>query len=110
HRRYDYERYEKALGQRDACCQRAKPSISQCSQRMLPCRKDFEPVRHVRFGSLADIKAWIRDVRFTPESGHSSERVGCPLSARTHAVQQTKTLFDHLVGAREQCRWFSRPS
>jgi hypothetical protein len=67
-------------------------------------------VRHVRFGSLADIKAWIRDVRFTPESGHSSERVGCPLSARTHAVQQTKTLFDHLVGAREQCRWFSRPS
>jgi hypothetical protein len=26
-------------------------AISQCSQRMLPCRKDFEPARHVRFGS-----------------------------------------------------------
>jgi len=35
----------------------------------------------VRFGSLADIRADMRDVRFTPESGHSSERVGCPLSA-----------------------------
>jgi hypothetical protein len=32
------------------------------------------PVRrqlHVRFGSLADISARNRDVRFTPESGHS---------------------------------------
>ena len=49
---------------------------------MLPCRKDFEPVRHVRFGSLADVGAGVEDVRFTPESGHSSERVGCPKSAK----------------------------
>jgi hypothetical protein len=34
----------------------------------------------VRFGSLADITAW-RHVRFTPDSGHSSVRVGCPKSA-----------------------------
>ena len=33
-----------------------------------PCRKDFEPVRHVRYGSLADIRALKRDVRFTPEA------------------------------------------
>jgi hypothetical protein len=83
HRRYDYERYEYALGQRDACCHRAKPSISQCSQRMLPCRKDFEPVRHVRFGSLADITARWPHVRFAPDSGHSSAEVGCSRSARS---------------------------
>src|SRR4026208_609467 len=50
---------------------------------MLPCRKDFEPVRHVRFGSLADIKAWIRDVRFTPKSRLVHLRYRCPLSARS---------------------------
>ncbi len=35
----------------------------------------------VRFGSKADIGATVRDVRFTPESGHSQRRPGCPLSA-----------------------------
>jgi hypothetical protein len=38
-------------------------------------------VRHVRFGSLADITARSRHVRFTPDSGHSSVQVGCPKSA-----------------------------
>ena len=36
---------------------------------------------HVRFGSLEDIRERIRDVRFTPDSGHSSVQVGCPRSA-----------------------------
>ena len=36
-----------------------------------------------RFGSLADITARSRHVRFTPDSGHSSLQVGCPLSARS---------------------------
>ena len=37
----------------------------------------------VRNGSLADIGEGFRDVRFTPKSGHSSARVGCPLSANS---------------------------
>jgi hypothetical protein len=36
---------------------------------------------HVRFGSKADITSIQRDVRFTPESGHSPPRSQCPLSA-----------------------------
>ena len=37
----------------------------------------------VRFGSLADITARPRHVCFTPESRHSSVRVGCPKSAKS---------------------------
>jgi hypothetical protein len=36
---------------------------------------------NVCYGSLADITTRLRHVRFTPDSGHSSERVGCPKSA-----------------------------
>src|SRR6476659_10864961 len=36
---------------------------------------------HVRLGSEADITARSSHVRFTPKSGHSSVRVGCPKSA-----------------------------
>ena len=36
---------------------------------------------NVRFGSLADITARSRHVRFTPNSGHLSARAGCPLCA-----------------------------
>jgi hypothetical protein len=39
--------------------------------------------RDVRFGSLADMTACSRHVRFTPDSGHSSVQVGCPLSANS---------------------------
>jgi hypothetical protein len=41
------------------------------------------PAFNVRFGSLADIFASDRDVRFTPESGHSTARVACPLWANS---------------------------
>src|SRR4029450_2175946 len=41
------------------------------------------PSGNVRFGSLADIKAWIRDVRFTPKSRLVHLRYRCPLSARS---------------------------
>jgi hypothetical protein len=37
---------------------------------------------YVRFGSKADIEAPRRDVRFTPESGHRFNALGCPLSAK----------------------------
>ena len=59
----------------------SEAAISQCSQRMLSCRKDFEPARHVRFGSLADIARLIQDVCFTLKSGHAHNRHGRPLSA-----------------------------
>jgi hypothetical protein len=37
----------------------------------------------VRFGSKADIKACLRDVRFTPKSGHWNSVVACPLYAKS---------------------------
>jgi len=36
---------------------------------------------YVRFGSLTDIRERIRDVRFTPNSGHAQRRNRCQLSA-----------------------------
>ena len=38
---------------------------------------------HVRFGSLADFGEQIRDVRFTPKSGHAQRGIACPLSANS---------------------------
>src|SRR6516165_5416023 len=47
------------------------------------------------------------DVRFTPESGHWNSVVECPLCAKSgHTLlRQSMLLFDHLVGARQECRW-----
>jgi len=42
-----------------------------------------ENMHHVRFGSLADICAAKRHVRFTPESGHSERQTQCLLSANS---------------------------
>jgi hypothetical protein len=39
--------------------------------------------QNVRFGSLADMTDRSCHVRFTPDSGHSSAQVGCPLSANS---------------------------
>ena len=47
-------------------------------------------VSHVRFGSKADIAASSTNVRFTPKSGH------------WNSAASKKTLFDHLVGGREE--------
>jgi hypothetical protein len=41
----------------------------------------------VRYGSLADIRERIRDVRFTPKSGHSPTAVLCPRSATSEFVE-----------------------
>ena len=52
--------------------------------------------RNVRFGSEADIHRRLTDVRFTPESGHSSAQLSCPLCAKSghsrhcHAAVLTK--------------------
>ena len=52
----------------------------------------------VRFGSLADITARSRHVRFTRASGHSSMQVGCPKSANSRheprASVTVRSLFD----------------
>ena len=37
----------------------------------------------VRFGSLGDISRLLRHVRFTPNSGHQSAALQCPLSANS---------------------------
>ena len=49
--------------------------------------------------SLADIGACQSDVRFTPESRHSGDRLRCPLSA--NSCRQLG-LLDQLVGARDE--------
>ena len=36
-----------------------------------------------RVGSKADMTLSIRDVRFTPESGHLRATLGCPLCAKS---------------------------
>ena len=53
---------------------------------------------HVRFGSLADITARSRHVRFTPNSGHSSVRVGCPKSAKSGHPSTRWPYQDRLLG------------
>jgi hypothetical protein len=46
-----------------------------------------------------------KNVRFTPRSGHFALRSLCPLWANSGlAVQQKGSLFDHLVGRRQQLR------
>src|SRR5215813_6046285 len=46
--------------------------------------------RDVRFGSKADIGLDQRHVRFTPKSGHSVERLECPLCAKNGLMQRSK--------------------
>ena len=47
----------------------------------LDLRRSGSP--NVHFGSLADIAAQLRDVCFTPESGHRLSALECPLCARS---------------------------
>ena len=47
----------------------------------------------VRFGSKADISACVRDVRFTPKSGHFQRRLRCPLSAKSGHWPTTRFRF-----------------
>ena len=55
---------------------------------------------HVRSGSLADMATLIGDVRYTPKSGHGSERV----DVRFVPIADITPLFNHLVGTGEQRR------
>src|SRR5262249_9117596 len=73
------------------------PEIKCCVDRLKPPSK-------------ADIGASPSYVRFTPESGHSSEHLQYPLCAKSGREQMQQTtcakcaLFDHLVGTKEQRR------
>jgi hypothetical protein len=56
---------------------RAKP-VSKLESGAIRCLR-FD----VRFGSIADIGEHVRNVRFTPESGHTAGCTKCPLSAKS---------------------------
>jgi hypothetical protein len=68
-------------------------------------RRSVKPDRtqrdNVRYGSLAHIRADMRDVSFTPDSGHSSVQVRCPLSAMSGelflVVADTANLISDLI-------------
>ena len=45
---------------------------------------------NVSDGSLADIKGAVRQVRFSPKSGHPMRRSACPLCATTGLMQRNK--------------------
>jgi hypothetical protein len=57
------------------------PERKERNERNIQERRGSTLREHVLYGSLADIKARSRHVRFAPSSGHSSVRVGCPKSA-----------------------------
>ena len=89
---------------RYAACSHNPRLRNLCGGRLLN-RLDIGPttaleldVQDVRFGSKADICSAIRDVRFTPKSGHVQCTRQCPLCANSghRAVS-----FDHLIGGLE---------
>ena len=70
------------------------------------CALQKSGAAHVGSGSLAVVAACLRHVRFTPDSGHAADRLGCRLRATTgrEQMQQPGMLFYHFVRAREQRR------
>jgi DNA-binding transcriptional ArsR family regulator len=64
---------------------RTGPAMGRCCARR--ARVAFARAVNVRYGSLADIAARSRHVRFTLDSGHSSVQLGCPLRARSRRKQ-----------------------
>jgi hypothetical protein len=58
-----------------------------------------EASRDVRFGSLADITARSRHVRFTPDSGHSSVQLECPTGANSGHSRQIRAPTPTDLGA-----------
>jgi hypothetical protein len=57
---------------------------TSAAHRMGYCNWPTPSAWYVRFGSKADIRAYVQDVRFTPESGHVALRVKPSLAARSH--------------------------
>jgi hypothetical protein len=48
---------------------------------------------YVRFGSTADFKASLADVRFTPKSGQRADILVCPLCAMCGRLRVGKAFF-----------------
>ena len=65
----------------------------------------------VRFGSIADITPRARHVRFTPDSGHSSVQVVCPLSAKSghqpSPVERGRYSLEQTVSSEDNARFGS---
>jgi hypothetical protein len=62
---------------------------------------------NVRFGSKADICGAQWHVRFTPESDIECDRWNVRFGPEADILRRNgNALFDHLVGAREQRRWY----
>jgi hypothetical protein len=57
------------------------------------CASQQIQVANVRFGSLADIVGYQRDVRFTPENRHWWLLLGCPLVPKADVFVLLKDLI-----------------
>jgi hypothetical protein len=71
---------------------------TSAAHRMGYCNWPMPSAWNVRFGSEADISACVRDVRFTPKSGHSGSPVFQPskpssvaITTRSHASHVERT-------------------
>src|SRR6516164_10621165 len=61
--------------------------------------------RHSAASSLSTFSEILRNVRFTPKSGHYRSANECPLCAKSRLMHRSKiSLFDHLVGVGKQHR------
>ena len=63
-------------------------------------RNQQNDAANVRFGSKADIASRPRHVRYSPQSGHSSARFACPLSASsgshdTNCCLSDRSFYEH---------------
>jgi hypothetical protein len=66
-------------------CYRVAGGVACSAQRRFQAKVAPQQIcgTDVRFGSKADIEVPPPDVRFTLESGQSSARIECPLSAKS---------------------------
>src|SRR5262249_31560116 len=59
----------------------------------------LDEIGDVRFGSKADIEACLRDVRFTPNSGHYFSASGCPLCAKSGLKHRRKATAHSIISS-----------
>ena len=79
-------------------CSRSRASwscrqLNRCDTETPPSHYPSSRPLNVRFGSLADITARSRHVRFTPDSGHSSASWPCPLASDSPTVRNLPAIL-----------------